>query len=410
MGAPSVALPLGVAWSRLGSGTSWMPDSTPMRALHADAGAWRLMLMGSAFGQLDRQNTLRGDTQLGLVDWEMLMAMRNAAGGVLRFTAMTSIEPLVLGPRGYPQLVQTGGVDRGARLVNWQHPHDLIGELSATYDHSFTSEVAASLYVAAVGEPALGPVSYRHRASSALNPMAPLGHHAQDATHVSDGVLTAGIYTKTLKLEGSAFNGRDPDNYRYNIDYAGASLDSYAGRVTLARPNVAVSAWAGYVYAHDRLEDPIGMQRYGVSVLTSFASGDSLRRSSSLVYGYNVHHHGSHQHNHGDSTARTYDVMTALLWESLLPLTRRWSTYFRLEQVDKNADEMGFVGGDLTQIFEIRPITLGMAYTLPSKGDAIVSVGGQATMTLLPKDLEATYRTRFPMGFVAYVNVRPRLH
>jgi len=378
-----------------------------MRALHADAGAWRLMLMGSAFGQLDRQNTLRGDTQLGLVDWEMLMAMRNAAGGVFRLTAMTSIEPFVLGTRGYPELVQTGGVDRGARLVNWQHPHDLIGELSATYDHSLTSDVAASLYVAAVGEPALGPVSYRHRASSALNPMAPLGHHAQDATHVSDGVLTAGIYTKTLKVEGSAFNGRDPDNYRYNIDYAGASLDSYSGRVTLARPDVALSAWAGYLYAHDRLEAPIGMQRYGVSVLTSFEGRDGLRRSSSLVYGYNVHHHGS-EHNHGDSTARTYDVMTALLWESLLPLTRRWSTYFRLEQVDKNANEMGFVGGDLMQIFEIRPITLGVAYTLPLKGDAVVSLGGQATMTLLPTDLEATYRTRYPMGFVAYVNVQPR--
>jgi hypothetical protein len=239
--------------------------------------------------------------------------------------------------------------------------------------------------------------------------MAPLGHHTQDATHISDGVLTAGVYTKTLKLEGSAFNGREPDNYRYNIDYAGARLDSYSGRATLARPNVALSAWAGYIYAHDRLEDPIGMQRYGVSVLTSFDDRNGLRRSTSLVYGYNVHHHGSHQHNHGDSTARTYDVMTALLWESLLPLTSRWSTYFRLEQVDKNADELGYVGGDLTQVFEIRPITLGAAYTLPAKGDAVVSIGGQATITFLPNDLESTYRTRHPMGFVAYVNVRPRV-
>jgi hypothetical protein len=407
MGASPVTLPLGVPWSRLGSGTSWTPDSTPMSALHANAGVWRLMLMGSAFGQLDRQNTLRGETQLGLVDWEMLMAMRNTAGGVFRFTAMTSLEPFVLGPRGYPELLQTGGYNRNARVVNWQHPHDLIGELSASYDHSLAGEFAASVYAAAVGEPALGPVSYRHRASSALNPMAPLGHHTQDATHVSDGVVTAGIYTKTLKLEGSAFNGREPDNYRYNIDYAGARLDSYSGRVTLARPNVALSAWAGYIYAHDRLEQPIGMQRYGVSVLTSFESRDRLRRSTSLVYGYNVHHHGS-QHNHGDSTARTYDVMTALLLESLLPLTPRWSTYFRVEQVDKNADELGFVGGDLTQVFEIRPITLGIAYTLPSIGDAVMTVGGQATMTILPTDLESTYRTRYPMGFVAYVHVRPR--
>jgi hypothetical protein len=408
MGASGPSLPLGIPWSRLGSGTSWIPDSTPMRAAHADAAAWRLMLMGSAFGQLDRQNTLRGDTQLGLVDWEMLMAMRAAGGGALRLTAMTSFEALVLGKTGYPELVQTGGVDRGARLVNRQHPHDLIGELSVAYDRFLTGAVGASVYAAAVGEPAIGPVSYRHRESSALDPMAPLGHHLEDATHVSNGVLTAGVYSKTLKLEGSAFNARESDNYRYNIDYAGARVDSYSGRVTLARPNIAIAAWAGYVYAHDRLEDPIGMQRYGVSVVTSFDSKAGGRQSSTLVYGYDVHHHGSRHHNHGDSTAKTYNVATALLWESSVPLSRAWTAHLRFEQVDKNGDELGYSGGDLTQIYEIRPISFGLSYALRPLGDAAISIGGQATLTMLPLDLESTFRTRYPMGFVAFVNVRPR--
>lgn len=404
MKSSTVALPLGIPWMRLGSGTAWVPDSTPMRAAHAAPGAWRLMLMGSAFGQLDHQTTLRGDTQLGLLDWEMLMAMRSTAGGTLRLTAMTSIEALVLGERGYPELLQTGNFERNARIANWQHPHDLVGELSATYDRSLSGRVAASLYVAAVGEPAIGPVSYRHRQSSALNPMAPLSHHALDMTHVSNGVATIGIYTKMLKLEGSAFNAREPDNYRFDIDYDRARLDSYSGRATFVQSNVAVSAWAGYVYAHDRLEDAIGMQRYGTSVSTQVGGW-----STTVAYGYDVHHHGSRIHSHGDANAKTYNVATAFLAESSIPISGAWAAHGRFEQVDKNADELGFFGGDLMQSFKIRPVTLGLSYSLPSLGDASIAIGGQATVTLLPKDLESTYRTRQPKGFVAYVNLRPRV-
>jgi len=116
-----VALPLGIPWSRLGSGTSWIPDSTAMRALHVDAGAWRLMSMGSAFGQFNRQSSLLGDTELGLIDWEMLMAMRDVASGALRLTAMTSLEPLVLGERGYPEVAQNGAFQGNARIANRQH-------------------------------------------------------------------------------------------------------------------------------------------------------------------------------------------------------------------------------------------------------------------------------------------------
>src|SRR4029079_15314273 len=104
----------------------------------------------------------RGAAEFGLIDWEMLMAARAVGGGLLRFNAMTSLEALVLPRQGYPELLQTGGSDRGARIVNRQHPHDLINEAAVAYDHSLTKRLAASVYVAAVGEPALGPVAYMH--------------------------------------------------------------------------------------------------------------------------------------------------------------------------------------------------------------------------------------------------------
>src|SRR5436190_16859172 len=185
MAAMRPALPLGIPVSRLGSGTSWLPDSSPMRGGHFSVGEWSLMLHGAAYGQYDHQNGFRRETQHGLIDWEMLMAMRSLAGGLFRVNAMTSFEALVLGPTGYPQLLQTGGTYQGARLVNHQHPHDLVSELAAVYDHSLTGGVAASVYAGVVGEPALGPVSYMHRPSAAADPFAPLGHHWQDASHES---------------------------------------------------------------------------------------------------------------------------------------------------------------------------------------------------------------------------------
>jgi hypothetical protein len=103
------AYPLGLPLSRLGSGTSWVPDSSPIFAAHRMAGNWALMLHGAAFGQYDRQAGLRGAEQAGLSDWEMLMAFRSVSGGLLRLSAMTSLQPLVDGAR-VPGVVADGRI------------------------------------------------------------------------------------------------------------------------------------------------------------------------------------------------------------------------------------------------------------------------------------------------------------
>jgi len=227
------------------------------------------MAHGAVFGQYDRQETQHGDAQFGVVDWEMFMAARPVGAGIFTARVMTSLEALALGRRGYPELLQSGASDAGARLANRQHPHDLWNELAATYDHALSSSIAAFAYGAAVGEPALGPVAYMHRPSADADPFAPLGHHWQDAAHESFGVITAGVYGARAKVEGSVFNGREPDAYRFNLDYRGAHLDSYAARLTVAPSSrVTASAWGGYVFDHDPLDPGTGMQRYGASLLT----------------------------------------------------------------------------------------------------------------------------------------------
>ena len=58
----------------------------------------------------------------------------------------------------------------------------------------------------------------RHRPSAADDPFPPLGHHSQDALHGSHGVVTLGAYGRRLKVEGSAFNAREPDERVRGID------------------------------------------------------------------------------------------------------------------------------------------------------------------------------------------------
>ena len=410
MDSASLALPLAIPLSRLGSGTSWLPDSSPMRAAHGTAGNWMLMLHGAAFGQLDRQGTHRGDTQLGLTDWEMLMAARGYGGGLFRASLMTSLEALVLGPRGYPELLQTGGSYRGARLVDEQHPHDLVMEASLAYDHALTKQLASGLYAAAVGEPALGPVAYMHRPSAAPDPFAPLGHHWQDATHESFGVVTGALYTHSIKLEGSAFNGREPDAYRFNFDYQHAKLDSYAGRLTvLPNGRISLAAWGGYLFDHDPLEPALGMQRYGASVLTTTNAVAGGTWSSAAVWGLNIHHHSDREHSH-DSTASTKlsHVSSSMLVESTLELGTHTAVYARAEQVQKSGDDLGFIGGDLIELFTVRSLSAGITRDLRTVGDASIGIGIRGSLDLLPATLKPVYGTTRGKGGAIFLKVVPR--
>lgn len=410
MESPSMMAPLGIPFSRLGSGTSWLPDSSPMRAIHGSAGDWMLMLHGAAFGQFDHQGTRRGDTQWGLTDWEMLTAARAAAGGLFHVNLMTSLEALVLGKRGYPELLQSGGTYSQARLVNYQHPHDLAMEAAIVYDHSLTRQLASGLYVAAVGEPALGPVAFMHRPSADVDPFAPLGHHWQDAAHESFGVVTAAVYTHAIKLEGSAFNGREPDEYRFNFDYRGAKLDSYSGRLTvLPDARVSVAAWGGYLADHDPLEPGLGMQRYGASVLTTTSGIAGGAWSSAAVWGLNIHHHSDREHTHDpNASTKLYHMSSSTLLESTLGLGTRTDLYARVEQVQKNGDDLGFIGGDLIQLFTVRSLSAGVTRDVRSIGDAQLSLGARASLDLLPATLRLVYGTTTPAGVAVFARVRPR--
>jgi hypothetical protein len=284
-------------------------------------------------------------------------------------------------------------------------------ELSAMYEHSIWERVAGFAYAGLAGEPALGPVAFMHRPSAEDDPLAPLGHHWQDASHESFGVVTAGLNSRTLRLEGSLFNPREADEHHLVADFRGARLDSYAGRLSwAASPRVVASTWWGYFNAHDRLDPTTRMHRYGASLLTERRGLRGGRWSSTLVWGMNVHHHGpgAHEFLHGNPNASPHHHSSSLLAETNLGIGPKNAVFARIESVKKSGEELGFQGGDLTALYAIRSYVAGYSRQLVEVGGVAVGAGTRGSLAWLPRSLELTYGTRRPVGVAVYVQVRLR--
>src|SRR5678815_5714087 len=127
----------GIPATRNGSGTSWLPDETPMYALHAQGKGWMFMGHGTAFLQYLHESGDRGSEQTGSINWLMGMAQRSAGEGQVTLRGMVSFEPWTIGGCGYPNLLATGEVCEGETIHDRQHPHDLFMELAApvSYTH-----------------------------------------------------------------------------------------------------------------------------------------------------------------------------------------------------------------------------------------------------------------------------------
>jgi len=216
--------------AREASGTSWQPESTPMEGVMSMPGDWMVMLHGYLDQIYDHQGGPRGADEDFSESMFMVMAQRPVGQDTLGLRTMLSLDPL-MGKSGYPLLLQTGESADGVQpLVDRQHPHDLFMELSASYSHPYAAGDSVFVYAGLPGEPALGPPTFMHRASGMDDPEAPITHHWMDSTHVTFGVLTAGWVLGGIKLEASAFHGREPDQFRWNIETG--RLDSASVRAS----------------------------------------------------------------------------------------------------------------------------------------------------------------------------------
>ncbi len=228
---------------RESSGTSFQPSAWPMPMVMTSAGQWRLMWMAQAFLVDTQQSGPLGADKFYSTNWGMLSALHQLGGGDLVLRTMLSLEPATVSGEFYPLLFQTGETAYGKPIVNGQHPHDLVMELSVQYARKLGQHAVWDLYYAPVGDPALGPVAYPHRASAMEIPQSTLGHHWEDSTHILYNVVTAGMSYKTVRLEASGFHGAEPDENRWNIDFG--PMNSYSARLTVT----PTARWLAQVFS-----------------------------------------------------------------------------------------------------------------------------------------------------------------
>jgi hypothetical protein len=388
--AHSLSLPM----SRDGSGTGWQPDEAPMYAYMLNAGKWNLMLHGAMFLRYDAQNVnhpgKRGNqSQVDAPNWMMLMAQRKLGkNGLLSFNGMFSIDALVMGGSGYPLLFQTGESWKGQPLVDRQHPHDLFAELSIAYAQRINSDMDVYGYCGLPGEPGLGPVTFMHRASAITCPDAPLGHHWQDATHITFGVGTIGFRYKIAKIEASIFTGREPDENRYDFDLP--RFDSYAYRVSVnPHKSVALQFSQGFIHSPEALEPAINVMRTTASIQHVKMFNDSSFIATSFVYGLNT---AEHSNDH------------SLLVESNY-LVKRFDVYGRYEFVQKNGSELNLSANDK---FNIHALTLGADYKFFSMANLDVSLGLQGSAFLHPAGLDYQYG-KVPISYEVFFKINPSM-
>ena len=382
---------------QMGSGTSWQPASTQSNMLHKASGEWLLMFHYNAVIGINSQGGPRGATKFESVNWFMPMAFRKVGPGTLELRGMFSLEPFTFPPGGSPLLFQTGETYKGRPIIDAQHPHDLFMELSASYTVPVGERATWFAYFGYPGEPALGPVAFMHRASAAENPAAALSHHLQDSSHISFGVVTTGFTYRWFKLEGSVFNGREPDENRYNFD-------AHRWNSRSARLSIAPSRNWSMQISHGLLRDPEAQEPGDVRRTTaSISYNRPFNRghwASSLIWGRNHENHGEERFN-----------LNGYIAESTINFLDKNYLYTRLELVDKNsllraADRVRLGITEHHPLFRIGAYTFGASRDVWTMTNLSMAIGGDVTLYSKPQTLDPIYGTS-PASYRLFLRFRP---
>jgi len=390
--AMSSSINLADPMSRESSGTAWVPDSTPMYGRMYMFGDDMLMLHGGAFPRYVNASTRRGDDRIDSPNWFMAMYSHPVGeNGQLGGRLMMSLDPLTEGGRGYPLLFQSGESWQDEPLHDRQHPHDLFDELSISYSQKFTSDLSSYLYFGYPGEPALGPPTFMHRLSAMDNPDAPISHHWQDSTHITFGVATGGLQWKNVKVEGSIFTGREPNEDRYDFDEP--RFDSYSGRISWnPTSNLALQVSYGYIKSPEELDPDLKLHRTTASAVYNLPLGQDTNWSNSFVWGQN---NATHE-------GKTQSFLLETNYQRG-PNT----VYARWERVEKSGHELVLSGSDIERIFTVSGYTLGFVHDFIYNRGLDVGLGAQFTINDMPDRLERYYGDDLPYSFQVFLRVRP---
>ncbi len=347
------------------------------------------------FPRYTNVSTRRGDDRIDAPNWIMAM-YSHPLGDSAQFGArlMMSLDPLTEQGRGYPLLFQSGESWHDQPLHDRQHPHDLFDELSLSLSQKFEHDLSAYLYFGYPGEPALGPPTFMHRPSAMDDPDAPLGHHWQDSTHVTFGVATAGLVWRNVKIEGSIFTGREPDENRYDFDQP--EFDSYSGRISWnPTRNLALQVSYGYIKSPEALEPDLNRHRTTASVIYNLPLGHDTNWANSFVWGQN--------HDTGEGKTQSF------LIESDYQRGRN-TVYLRWERVEKSGHELVLEPPEESEIFPVSGYSIGYVRDLSHGNGIDIGLGTQFTINNRPDTLDQYYGDDLGYAFEFFFRIRPSLH
>lgn len=397
-GQPAPFNDAGLYLMTMASGTSVNPQSWSMPMLMARSAGWHLMFMGNAFLSDVQQSGPRGADKIYSVNDVMVSANHRLGLGSVALDGMFSLEPATVTEERYPLLFQTGETAYGKPLVDAQHPHDFVMSLGAQYARPLSENTMLQLYYAPVGDPALGPVAYPHRASAAEIPQAPIGHHWEDSTHIANDVATVALKYRRVRLEGSGFYGREPGENRWDLDWG--PMNSYAGRISVfPAKNWMLQVSAGRL-THPEALQPGDVVRSTASLEYTRPMGYGNAWSTSLIWG----------RNHETFTGRN---LNAYLAETVYPMRRKNFLTARAEWVDKDelfADDPALeaqLARTAGSTFRVQAYTAGYTRDIGTFRDVETGLGANLTAYVVPAVLHPYYGAH-PLGVEIYLRVRLR--
>ncbi len=388
----------GMYLMNMGSGTSVNPNSWSMPMLMPHAGSWNFMVMGQAFFVNTQQSSPRGGDKFYSPNAFMFAAGHNLGRGSIQIESMLSLEALTVTDRRYPLLFQTGETAYGEHLVDAQHPHNSFMSFGVHYARPLGEKTMLQLYYAPVGDPAIGPVAFPHRASAYEFPQATLSHHWQDSTHITGNVATVGIKHDWLRLEASGFHGMEPGENRWRIPWG--SMDSWSGRVSVTPANDWLFQVSTGRLTHPEEHEPGDVVRTTASVQYSRPAGNGFSWSTSLIWG----------RNHSTYTGRNAN---SYLLETLYPFLGKNFATARIEYVDK--DEL-FANDDETEerlartvgsTFRVGAYTAGYTRDIGTFHSIETGIGANLSFYKVPAAIQPFYGEH-PWGATMYLRFRIR--
>ncbi|HEY6943753.1 MAG TPA: hypothetical protein VI431_01335 [Candidatus Acidoferrum sp.] len=382
--------------SHTSSGTSAEPISTPAPMLMTMKSSWMFMFHGNVFVLDEQQSSPRGGDKLFSTSWFMPMAQRTLGPGVFTTRVMLSLEPATVTGRRYPLLFQQGETAFGVPIANGQHPHDFVMELAVLYDLKLGENSLLSFYFAPTGDPAIGPAAYAHRASASEDPVGTLGHHQQDSTHIADDVVTVGFTRGIARIEASGFHGREPDEFRWDIDQG--KIDSWSTRLTI-EPG---KNWSGQ-YSYARIASP-----------EAILPGENQERMTASVMYNRPFHDGNWANTLLWGRTRSLQdnsIFNSYLFESTARFRARNYAWTRMESAERS-NELIIGENPLPPGFQEQPIGRVQAYTLGYDRDVALvphlasAIGAQFTTYGVAARLKPIYGAH-PVGVAVFVRLRP---